>query len=81
MKDITLVNCAGIIYYSFTHKSDHEKWENVIRTNLIGTYNIIRVLLPLMREQKFRRIINFSSIAAIKPSLGISAYAASKSAL
>jgi NAD(P)-dependent dehydrogenase (short-subunit alcohol dehydrogenase family) len=34
-----------------------------------------------MREQKFGRIINFSSVVAIKPTQGISAYAASKSAL
>lgn len=81
MKEITLINCAGIIYYSFTHKSDPVKWKSVIETNLIGTYNIIRVLLPIMREQKFGRIINFSSIAAIKPTPGISPYAASKSAL
>jgi acetoacetyl-CoA reductase/3-oxoacyl-[acyl-carrier protein] reductase len=34
-----------------------------------------------MREQKFGRIINFSSVVAIKPTPGISPYAASKAAL
>lgn len=81
MTDITLINCAGITYNSFLHKSDPVKWKNVIDTNLIGTYNIIRALLPFMREQKFGRIINFSSVVAIKPTPGISPYAASKSAL
>jgi NAD(P)-dependent dehydrogenase (short-subunit alcohol dehydrogenase family) len=81
LKEITLINCAGITYNSFTHKSDPEKWRKVIETNLFGTYNFIRALLPLMREQKFGRIINFSSVTAIKPTLGISSYAASKSAL
>lgn len=80
-KDITLINCAGITYNSFAHKSSHEQWKNVIDTNLIGTYNIIRALLPIMRNQKFGRIINFSSVVAIKPTQGISSYAASKSAL
>ena len=81
LKEITLINCAGITYNAFTHKSDPVKWEKVVETNLFGTYNFIRALLPLMREQKFGRIINFSSVVAIKPTHGISAYAASKSAL
>ncbi len=79
--NITLINCAGITYNSFTHKSNPELWKNVIDTNLIGTYNIIRALLPIMRDQKFGRIINFSSVVAQKPTPGISSYAASKAAL
>jgi NAD(P)-dependent dehydrogenase (short-subunit alcohol dehydrogenase family) len=79
--DITLINCAGISYNSFAHKSDPTNWKGVVETNLFGTYNFIRSLLPLMREQKFGRIVNFSSVVAIKPTPGVSAYAASKSAL
>lgn len=81
LNEITLINCAGISYNSFTHKSDADRWKSVVETNLFGTYNFIRALLPIMREQKFGRIINFSSVVAIKPTPGVSAYAASKSAL
>ena len=81
LSNITLLNCAGISYNSYTHKSDPEKWRNVIETNLIGTYNMIRVFLPIMRQQNFGRIINFSSVVAQKGTPGVSAYAASKSAL
>jgi NAD(P)-dependent dehydrogenase (short-subunit alcohol dehydrogenase family) len=81
LKDITLINCAGINYNSFTHKSDPVKWRNVIEVNLIGTYNFIRAVLPVMRSQKFGRIINFSSITAQRPTQGVSSYAASKAAL
>jgi len=81
LNEITLINCAGISYNSFTHKSDSKKWKSVVETNLFGTYNFIRALLPIMREQKFGRIINFSSVVALKPTPGVSAYAASKSAL
>jgi NAD(P)-dependent dehydrogenase (short-subunit alcohol dehydrogenase family) len=81
LKNITLINCAGISYNSFTHKSDHLKWKEVIEVNLIGTYNCIRTILPIMRSQKFGRIINISSVVAIKGIQGTSAYAASKSAL
>jgi len=78
--NLVLINCAGINYNSFAHKSDPEKWKEVIETNLIGTYNLIRCVLPRMREISYGRIINFSSVVAIKGTPGISAYAATKSA-
>lgn len=81
INNITLINCAGISYNSYAHKSDPAKWKNVIDVNLNGSYNCIRALLPLMRAQKFGRIINFSSVVALKGTPGVSAYAASKSAL
>lgn len=81
IKEITLINCAGISYNSFAHKSDPELWKSVIEVNLIGTFNCILALLPIMRNQKFGRIINFSSVVAKKGTPGVSAYAASKSAL
>lgn len=78
---IVLINCAGITYNSFAHKSDVEIWDNVIDVNVKGTFHVIREFLPIMRNQKYGRIINFSSVVAKKPTLGVSAYAASKSAL
>jgi NAD(P)-dependent dehydrogenase (short-subunit alcohol dehydrogenase family) len=81
LSKITLINCAGISYNSFAHKSDPAEWKKVIDTNLTGTYNMIRVFLPIMREQKYGRIVNFSSVVAKKGTPGVSAYAASKSAL
>ena len=81
LDNIILINCAGISYNAFAHKSDPEKWKNVIEVNLIGSYNCIRAILPTMRAQKFGRIINFSSVLATKATPGVSAYAASKSAL
>ena len=78
---ITLINCAGIAYNSFAHKSDPEKWKKVIEINVLGAYNVIRQLLPFMRDANFGRIINFSSVVAQKGTPGVSAYSASKSAL
>ncbi len=78
---ITLINCAGISYNSFAHKADPTEWKRVIEVNLFGTFNLIRCLLPIMRNQKYGRIINISSVVAQKPTAGVSAYAASKSAL
>lgn len=79
--NIVLINCAGISYNSFLHKSDPDQWANVINTNLIGTYHVIREVLPIMRNNKFGRIINLSSVVAQKAVPGTSAYAASKAAL
>ena len=81
LEDIVLINCAGISYNSFAHKADLEKWREVIEVNVVATFNVIRHLLPMMRKQNYGRIINFSSVVASLPTPGVSAYAASKSAL
>jgi NAD(P)-dependent dehydrogenase (short-subunit alcohol dehydrogenase family) len=81
LNNITLINCAGINYNSFAHKSDIGKWQEVIKVNLFGTFNLINCTLPIMRDQFYGRIINFGSVVSELPTPGISAYAASKSAL
>lgn len=81
LNKIILINCAGANYNAFAHKADPIRWAQLITTNLIGTFNIINVLLPRMREQNFGRIINFSSIVAQNGVEGTSAYAASKAGL
>lgn len=78
---IVLINCSAINYNVFLHKSDPEKWGEVININLIGCYNLVRTFLPMMREKHYGRIINFSSIVAQLPTCGVSAYATSKAAL
>ena len=53
LDEIILINCAGITDAGFLHKSNNEDWQEVIKVNLFGTYNIVRQLLPKMRENKF----------------------------
>ena len=81
LKDEVLINCAGISYNSFAHKSDIDKWSEVIDVNVKGTFNVIRTLLPYMRENGYGRIVNFSSVVTQLPTPGVSAYSASKAAL
>lgn len=81
LKQITLINCAGSNYNAYAHKADPEKWATLIRINLIGTFLMINAVLPIMREQNFGRIINFSSVVAQSGIIGTSAYAASKAGL
>lgn len=78
---LTLINSAGINYSSSAHKADVDKWSQVINVNLIGTFNVIRAVLPLMRKEEYGRIINFSSVVAQTLVPGTSAYAASKAGL
>lgn len=80
-KEIVLINCAGINYNAFAHKADIDKWQSVIDVNLTGTFKVINCLLPLMRKNKYGRIINFSSVVPALGVSGTSAYSASKSAL
>jgi NAD(P)-dependent dehydrogenase (short-subunit alcohol dehydrogenase family) len=81
LKNIVLINCAGINYNSFAHKADIEEWTKVINVNLTGTFHVIHAVLPVMRSQNYGRIINISSVVAKYPTPGVSAYAASKAAL
>jgi NAD(P)-dependent dehydrogenase (short-subunit alcohol dehydrogenase family) len=78
---IIAINCAGTNYNAFAHKADATQWKNVIDVNLMGSFNMINNVLPIMRESGYGRIINFSSIVAQKGIPGTSAYATSKSAL
>ena len=78
---LTLINCAGNNYNSFAHKADVDNWVQVINVNLIGTFNVIRAVLPLMRQEGYGRIINLSSVVAQMGVIGTSAYAASKAGL
>lgn len=81
MKQIVLYNCAGINYNALAHKANIDEWRALINVNLVGTFAFINAILPIMREQQYGRIINFSSVVAQKGVPGTSAYAASKSAL
>ena len=78
---LTLINCAGINYSALAHKADIQMWSKVIEVNLIGTFNLINAVLPIMRAENFGRIINLSSVVAQTFVPGTSAYAASKSGL
>lgn len=81
LKDIVLINCAGTNYNSMTHKFDYSEWKKIFDVNTHGTFLLTKHLLPLMREQKFGRIINFASVVPQIGTMGTAAYAGSKSAL
>src|SRR4051812_7703375 len=74
-----LVNNAGIVDpVSPLARSDAALWLRNVGVNIGGTYLPTRALLPGMLERGFGRIVNISSGAAVRPSPGWTAYAASK---
>jgi len=81
LNNVILLNCAGNNYNAVAHKADMDIWKEVITVNLVGTFQVIRAVLPIMREQNWGRIINFSSVVARIGIPGTSAYAASKSGI
>jgi NAD(P)-dependent dehydrogenase (short-subunit alcohol dehydrogenase family) len=81
LQQIVLLNCAGNNYNALAHKAHLDMWKGVIELNLVGTFHMINAVLPIMREQGWGRVINFSSVVARVGVPGTSAYAASKSGL
>lgn len=81
LQKIILINMAGISLDGMGHKKSETAWDNVLDTNLKGTFLMCRAVLPLMREQKWGRIVNISSVVGQMGVPGTVAYSASKSAL
>jgi acetoacetyl-CoA reductase len=75
-----LVNNAGITRDGMLHKMSLEQWSAVINTNLHGLFNTSRNVIEGMRERKFGRIINISSINGQKGQMGQANYSAAKAA-
>jgi len=76
-----LVNNAGITSDKLILRMKEEDWDKVIRVNLKGAFNCIRVVSPLMIRRKYGRIINISSIIGLRGNEGQANYAASKAGL
>lgn len=76
-----LVNNAGITRDGMLHKMAADQWNDVITTNLTSCYNMCRAVVPGMRDAKFGRIINISSINGQKGQLGQANYAAAKAGM
>jgi acetoacetyl-CoA reductase len=73
-----LVNNAGITRDGMFHRMTREQWDAVIGTNLNGLFNMTHPVWPGMRERKFGRVINISSINGQKGQAGQVNYSASK---
>ncbi|MRG54959.1 3-oxoacyl-[acyl-carrier-protein] reductase [Phyllobacterium sp. YR620] len=73
-----LVNNAGITRDAMFHKMTPAQWNDVINTNLTGLFNMTHPAWNGMRDRKFGRVINISSINGQKGQAGQANYSASK---
>lgn len=77
-----LLNTAGILDdFMKTLETDELLWDQVMNTNMKGTYLVTNAILPYMLEQKSGVIVNMASIAGLVGGGGGAAYTASKHAI
>ena len=73
-----LINNAGITRDGMFHKMTLSQWKEVIDTNLNGLFNMTHQVWGGMRDRKFGRVINISSINGQKGQAGQANYSAAK---
>lgn len=77
-----LVNNVGVSSRGGLFESDEAEWDRCFRVNVRSVFVAARAVVPIMRRQAYGRIVNVSSIAALRTTLPPPhAYAASKAAL
>jgi 3-oxoacyl-[acyl-carrier protein] reductase len=76
-----LINNAGILRNELLLRLPEESWDEVIDVNLKGAYLCSKFALLSMMDQNWGRIINISSVAAIRGNIGQTNYSAAKGGL
>jgi len=76
-----LVNNAGVIRDNPLTALEDDDVRVVLETNVNGTFNMTRAVLPYMISQRRGKIVNLSSVSGEKGGRGQTNYAASKGAI
>lgn len=77
-----LVNNAGVLYRATLEEFESSGMERMRRTNVDGLIHVTRAVVPGMKERRYGRIVNITSIAGQGTTLpGTSFYAATKAAV
>jgi acetoacetyl-CoA reductase len=76
-----LINNAGITRDSVFKRMTEADWMAVINTNLNSVFNVTRQVIDGMSERNWGRIINISSVNAIKGQFGQTNYSAAKAGM
>lgn len=76
-----LVTCAGILRDRMIFNMSEEEFDAVVAVHLKGTFCCIRHAAPLMRGQRYGRIVTFTSGAGLFGNPGQSNYGAAKSGI
>lgn len=76
-----LVNSAGINISKPFMELTSEDWIEVFKTNVLGTVNFSKAVIPTMLKQGYGKIINISSVKGYANTAGHAAYASSKASI
>lgn len=76
-----LVTCAGILRDRMIFNMTAEEWDAVLAVHLKGTFNCVRHACVPMREQRWGRIVTFTSGAGLFGNPGQANYGAAKCAI
>jgi NAD(P)-dependent dehydrogenase (short-subunit alcohol dehydrogenase family) len=76
-----LVNVAGILRDRMIFNMSEQEWDDVIAVHLKGHYCTTKPASILMRQQRYGRIINFSSISGLGGLPGQANYGAAKAGI
>ncbi len=76
-----LVNNAGITKDTLLMRMKKEDFEDVIDTNLVGTFNVTKNVISHMMKARSGRIINISSVVGVAGNAGQTNYSASKAGI
>lgn len=76
-----LVNNAGSTADAAFPAMTYEQWSSVLRTSLDGFFHVTRPLVMPMVQQKWGRIVNLSSVTALRGNRGQANYAAAKAGI
>jgi 3-hydroxybutyrate dehydrogenase len=73
-----LVNNAGIQHVAAIEDFPVDKWDAILAINLSSVFHTTRLVLPVMRERNWGRIVNIASTHGLVASVHKAAYVAAK---
>ncbi|MCZ6726011.1 MAG: 3-oxoacyl-[acyl-carrier-protein] reductase [Acidobacteria bacterium] len=76
-----LVNNAGITRDNLLLRMKQEEWDQVVATNLTGSYVVTKALIRGMMRRRWGRVISVSSVVGLMGNAGQANYAAAKAGL
>lgn len=76
-----LVNNAGLRSDKLLVRTGEEEWQEVLETNLSGTFFCMRQVIPAMSRKRYGRIVNITSVVGFTGNVGQANYAAAKAGI
>jgi len=76
--DVLINNAAICDTIAVITKFSDEYWERDLKVNLTGMYNMVKAVFPLMKKNRWGRIVSMSSIVGLLGGFGQASYTTTK---